>query len=72
MVKAEPTSTSPDYSIRVFANAPNGYTSPDSITSFQGTIWVGYQNNTQPTGGGGDSDIVQFSPTGTVLKVYAV
>ena len=72
MVKAQPTSTSPDYSIAVFATAPNGYTSPDSITSFQGTIWVGYQNNTHPTGGGGDSDIVQFSPTGTVLKVYAV
>ena len=72
MVKAQPTSTSPDYSIAVFATAPNNFTSPDSITKFQNTIWVGYQNNTQPKGGGGDSDIVQFSPTGTVLKVYAV
>jgi hypothetical protein len=72
MVKAQPTSTSPDYSIAVFATAPNNFTSPDSITKLQNTIWVGYQNNTQPKGGGGDSDIVQFSPTGSVLKVYAV
>jgi hypothetical protein len=72
-VQAGPTSTSPDYSVAVFANVPNGLTSPDSITSFQGTIWVGYQNNTQPTGGGGDSDIVQFDPTGkVVLKDYKV
>jgi hypothetical protein len=71
-VQAGPTSTSPDYSVAVFANAPSGFTGPDSITSFQGTIWVGYQNNTQPTGGGGDSDIVQFSPAGKVLKIYTV
>ncbi|MBV8099239.1 MAG: hypothetical protein JOZ31_08780, partial [Verrucomicrobia bacterium] len=71
-VQAGPTSTSPDYSVAVFANAPSGLTGPDSITSFQGTIWVGYQNKTQPTGGGGDSDIVQFDPTGKVLKDYKV
>ena len=71
-VQAGPTSTSPDYSVAVFANAPTGLTGPDSITSFQGTIWVGYQNKTQPTGGGGDSDIVQFDPTGKVLKDYKV
>jgi len=72
MIQAGPTSTSPDYSVAVFANAPNGLTGPDSITSFQGTIWVGYQNKTQPTGGGGDSDIVQFSPSGKVLKTFKV
>ncbi|MBV8280002.1 MAG: hypothetical protein JO170_32700 [Verrucomicrobia bacterium] len=71
-VQAGPTSTSPDYSVAVFANAPKGLSSPDSITRFQGTIWVGYQNKTQPTGTGGDSDIVQFDPTGKVLKTYKV
>src|SRR5215469_9636169 len=71
-VQAGPTSTSPDYSVAVFANAPNtSITNPDSITSFQGTVWVGYQNSSAPTGGG-SSDIVQFDPTGKVLKIYAV
>src|SRR6201987_2434331 len=70
-VQAGPTSTSPDYSVAVFANAPSGLTNPDSITSFQGTIWVGYQNSSQPTGAG-QSDIVQFDPTGKVLKDYKV
>jgi hypothetical protein len=70
-VQAGPTSTTPDYSVAVFANAPNGLTNPDSITRFQGTIWVGYQNNSQPLGTG-SSDIVQFDPTGKVLKTFKV
>jgi hypothetical protein len=71
-VQAGPTSTSPDYSVAVFANTPStSITNPDSITSFQGTVWVGYQNSSTPTGGG-SSDIVQFDPTGKVLKIYAV
>jgi sugar lactone lactonase YvrE len=69
---AGPTSTSSDYSVAVFANAPKGFTNPDSITSFQGTIWVGYQNQTKATGGGGNSNIVQFDPTGHVMKVYTI
>jgi hypothetical protein len=70
-VQAGPASTSPNYSVAVFANAPSGLTNPDSITSFQGTIWVGYQNNSQPTGAG-ESDIVQFDPTGKALKTFKV
>ena len=67
-VQAGPKSTSPDYSVAVFANAPStSITNPDSITSFQGTVWVGYQNSSTPTGGG-SSDIVQFDPTGKALK----
>ena len=69
---AGPTSTSKDYSVAVFANAPSGFTNPDSITSFQGTIWVGYQNKTLATGGGGNSNIVQFDPSGQVMKVYTL
>jgi hypothetical protein len=68
-VQAGPTSASPDYSVAVFANAPNGLTNPDSITSFRGTIWVGYQNKSQPTGAG-ESDIVEFDPTGKVLNTF--
>ena len=71
-VQAQPVTTSSDYSVSVFVNAPNGLTNPDSITSFQGTIFVEYANGTQPDGTGGDSTIVQFSSTGTVLKTYQV
>ena len=71
-VQAGPTSTNPDYSVTVFANSPStSIANPDSITFFQGTVWVGYQNSSTPTGGG-SSDIVQFDPTGKVLKIYAV
>jgi hypothetical protein len=71
-LKAGPTATNPDYTVSVFANAPTGLTNPDSITSFQGTIFVEYANGTQPDGTGGDSTIVQFSPTGQVLHTYQV
>jgi hypothetical protein len=72
MLNAGPTSTNPDYTVTVFANAPAGLTNPDSITAFQGTIFVEYANGTQPDGTGGDSTIVQFSSTGSVLKMYQV
>src|ERR1700751_5395954 len=69
-VQAGPTSTSSDYSVAVFATSPSTFiTNPDFITSFQGTVWVGYQNGSTPTGGG-SSDIVQFDPTGKALKTY--
>ena len=73
MVQAQPATTSSDYSVSVFANAPNPqWTNPDSITSFRGTIFVEYANGTQPDGTGGESTIVQFNSSGTVLKTYQV
>ncbi len=72
VIKAQPTATSSDYSVAVFANAPNGFTNPDSISSFRGTIFVGYSNNTRPPVAVVTVDIVQFSPSGQVLKTYAV
>jgi hypothetical protein len=71
-VQAQPATTSPDYSVSVFANAPAGLSNPDSITSFQGTIFVEYANGTQPDGTGGNSSIVQFDSTGKVLHTYQV
>ena len=43
-VKAQPTVTSPDYSVSVFVGPQAGLTNPDSITAFQGTIFVEYAN----------------------------
>jgi hypothetical protein len=73
MVKATPVTTDPNYTVSVFANAPAGLSNPDSITSFQGTIFVEYANGTQPDGTGGSSSIVQFDSTGkVVLHTYQV
>lgn len=71
LLQAGPTSTNPDYSVAVFANAPSGLTNPYSVTSYQGTIFVAYINKTTPTGKG-QSTIVQFSPAGQVLNMYQV
>jgi hypothetical protein len=72
MVKAQPTLTSPDYSVSVFVAPQAGLSNPDSITAFQGTIFIEYANATQPDGSGGDSSIVQFDSTGKVLHTYQV
>jgi hypothetical protein len=71
-LKAAPSSTNPDYTVSVFANAPKGLTNPDSITYYKGTIFIEYANATQPTGTGGDSTIVQFSSNGQVLRTYRI
>jgi hypothetical protein len=72
MVKAQPTVTSPDYSVSVFVGPQAGLTNPDSIAAFRGTIFVEYANATQPDGSGGHSSIVQFDLTGKVLHTYQV
>jgi hypothetical protein len=72
MVKAQPTTTSSDYSVSVFVGPQTGLTNPDSITAFEGTIFVEYANATQPDGTGGNSSIVQFDSTGKVLHTYQV
>lgn len=73
MVKAQPISINPFYSVAVFAKAPAGLTNPDSITTdAQGTIFVAYANGTQPDGTGGNTTIVRFSSAGQVLKTYTV
>jgi hypothetical protein len=71
-LKAGPITTSPNYSVSVFATAPAGLSNPDSITEAHGSIFVAYANNTQPDGTGGDSTIVQFSLTGSVQHTYQV
>jgi hypothetical protein len=71
-VQAQPTVTSPDYSVSVFVGPQTGLTNPDSITDFQGTIFVEYANATQPDGTGGNSSIVQFDSTGKILHTYQV
>jgi len=66
-----PVAKSP-YTVTVFAAAPQGLTNPDSITTANGNIYVVYANNTQPDGTGGSSTIVEYGPTGKMLRTFSV
>jgi hypothetical protein len=62
----------PPYTVTVFAAPPQGLTNPDSITTANGKIYVVYANSTQPDGTGGFSTIVEYSPTGQMLRTFNV
>jgi hypothetical protein len=66
-----PVAKSP-YTVTVFAAAPQGLTNPDSITTANGNIYVVYANNTQPDGTGGSSTIVEYGPSGKMLRTFSV
>ena len=48
-----------------------GGTGPDSITNGDGSVWVEYANTGVSTGGG-ESEIVQYSPSGAVQHKYEI
>jgi hypothetical protein len=64
----------PPYTVSVFAAPPTGLelTNPDSITTANGNIFVVYANATQADGTGGFSTIVEYSPTGKILRTFDV
>ena len=55
-----------------FATAPNGATSPDSITYGNGSIWVEYGNSAQSNGSRGSSTIAQYDLSGNVQNTYNI
>src|SRR5260370_37746974 len=62
----------PPYTVSVFAAPPAGLTNPDSITTANGNIFVVYANATNADGTGGLMNIVEYSPTGKVLRSFHV
>lgn len=63
----------PTVSVSTFATGGAvSATSPDSITTGDGSVWVEYGNTAVSTGGTGDSTIVQYSPGGAVQHVYSI
>src|ERR1700751_4825032 len=66
-----PTPNGP-YTVTVFAPPPPGLTNPDDITVADGDIFIGYQNNSQPDGTQGPSTVVQYSPTGIIIRTYTI
>ncbi len=59
-------------STSIFATAPDGAKSPDSITAGNGSIWVEYGNGAKSDGSGGGSTLVQYDTLGTVQHSYTV
>lgn len=57
-------------SSKIFATAPAGDTSPDSITVGNGSVWVEYGNGAASNGSKGASTIVQYNLQGKVEHTY--
>ncbi|GGF05540.1 hypothetical protein GCM10011611_08820 [Aliidongia dinghuensis] len=67
-----PTPTT-GFTLSTFAGPLAGSSQPDSIAVVGATVWVGYGNTGNPDGtGGAKSQIVEYSNTGTVLRVLTV
>ena len=59
-------------STQIFATAPDGAKSPDSITAGNNSIWVEYGNGAKSDGSGGSSTIVQYDLLGAVQGTYTL
>jgi len=59
-------------STSIFATAPDGAKSPDSITAGNNSIWVEYGDGAKSDGSGGSSTIVQYDLLGTVQNTYTL
>jgi hypothetical protein len=67
-----PQAASP-YTLSVFATAPAGLTSPDSIAVLGDHVFVGYGDGHAPDGSDGkSSQIVEFRMDGSVVRTYTV
>jgi hypothetical protein len=47
-------------------------TNPDSITEADGDIFITYANDAQPDGTKGPSTVVQYSPTGKIIRTFNI
>jgi len=66
-------STVSGYALSIFATAPTGSSTPDSVTVAGGNVYVGYGNGGAPDGSGGaTSTIAEFSSSGALLGTTAV
>jgi hypothetical protein len=61
------------YELKVFANAPQGLTAPDSIAVLGDHVFVGYGDGHLPDGSDQlNSQIVEFAADGSVVHIYTV
>ena len=68
-----PTANGP-YDVSVFAPPLTSLqlTNPDSITEADGDIFITYANDAQPDGTKGPSTVVQYSPTGKIIRTFNI
>jgi len=59
-------------STKIFAAAPDGAKSSDSITAGNGLIWVEYGDGAKSDGSAGSSTIVQYDLLGNVQNTYTL
>lgn len=72
-IAAASAQAAPTITVSTFATASAvSATAPDSITSGDGSVWVGYGNGADSTGASGDSTVVRYSMSGAVEHVYTV
>ena len=61
------------FTVSTFAGPLAGSSQPDSIAAVGATVWVGYGNTGAPDGtGGAVSQIVEYSTSGSVMRVLTV
>ncbi|HLZ67539.1 MAG TPA: hypothetical protein VKQ29_15005 [Aliidongia sp.] len=61
------------FTVSTFAGPLAGSSQPDSIAAVGATVWVGYGNTGAPDGtGGAKSQIVEYSTSGSVMRVLTV
>ena len=67
-----PQAASP-YQLSVFAGAPTGLSSPDSIAVLHDHVFVGYGDGRAPDGSDGlSSQVVEYRMDGSVVHIYTV
>ncbi len=59
-------------STSIFATAPDGAKSPDSITSGNNSIWVEYGDSAKSDGSAGSSTVVQYDLLGNTQNTYTL
>jgi hypothetical protein len=60
------------FTITKVADAPKGASNCDDLTFLAGNLFIGCQNKTLSNGGGGNSTLVEMTPTGTVVNTWTI
>jgi hypothetical protein len=69
---ATPSALAPGFKVAKIAVFPKGVTNCDDIGFLNGNIFVGCQDKTLSSGGGGNSTLVEFTPAGAVVKTWSI
>jgi hypothetical protein len=60
------------FTITKVADAPKGATNCDDLGLLDGHLFMGCQNKTLSSGGGGNSTLVEYTPAGAVVQTWSI